>query len=318
MKNEPPNLLNPKKLMNSLKHYLQQQNHSQSSIYQKTRYAKLFTNFLKTENLQPEEVKQAEILAFIEILKSENKSTQLINTILRAVKTYYQYLQQTNPEMKNPAINQQLRGVRKKMPSDILTMEKMEEIYQNYSTETNRQKRNKIMLGLFIYQAITTEELHKLRPEYINLEKGKIIIPGTRKSNQRQLSLHNFQMIPIQEFLNITRVQIIREINKKRPSRKPDKIEIEKINKQLFISTNGSTNLKPTLLSLFREIRKNHPEVKNSKQLRNSTIIHKLKTENLRAVQYFAGHRYISSTERYKLNNIEELKKDIEKYHPLQ
>jgi hypothetical protein len=30
-----------------------------------------------------------------------------------------------------------------------------------------------------------------------------------------------------------------------------------------------------------------------------------------------AGHRYVSSTEAYQINNIEELQDDIKKYHPI-
>jgi hypothetical protein len=33
-------------------------------------------------------------------------------------------------------------------------------------------------------------------------------------------------------------------------------------------------------------------------------------------VQYMAGHRYVSSTENYLVNDIEDLQDDITKYHP--
>ncbi len=34
-------------------------------------------------------------------------------------------------------------------------------------------------------------------------------------------------------------------------------------------------------------------------------------------VQYMAGHKYVSSTERYRTDNPEDLQKELEKYHPL-
>jgi integrase/recombinase XerD len=34
-------------------------------------------------------------------------------------------------------------------------------------------------------------------------------------------------------------------------------------------------------------------------------------------VQYLAGHKYVSSTEVYKENLIDELQDDVTKYHPL-
>ena len=37
----------------------------------------------------------------------------------------------------------------------------------------------------------------------------------------------------------------------------------------------------------------------------------------VREVQYMAGHKYVSSTERYRTDNLEDLQKELEKYHPL-
>lgn len=45
--------------------------------------------------------------------------------------------------------------------------------------------------------------------------------------------------------------------------------------------------------------------------------MHWLKTHNLRQVQYMAGHIYVSSTERYKINSLDNLKSKLEKLHPL-
>ena len=39
--------------------------------------------------------------------------------------------------------------------------------------------------------------------------------------------------------------------------------------------------------------------------------------EDLRKVQVFAGHRYISSTERYRETNLQELRQAVARFHPL-
>jgi integrase/recombinase XerD len=57
--------------------------------------------------------------------------------------------------------------------------------------------------------------------------------------------------------------------------------------------------------------------VKNAQQIRASVITKWLKSHNLREVQYLAGHRYISSTESYLQNDMEELIEEINQYHPL-
>ena len=53
------------------------------------------------------------------------------------------------------------------------------------------------------------------------------------------------------------------------------------------------------------------------KQIRASVITNWLKHYNLRQVQIMAGHRYVSSTEAYQTNDLEDLRSGIEKYHPL-
>ena len=42
-----------------------------------------------------------------------------------------------------------------------------------------------------------------------------------------------------------------------------------------------------------------------------------LKNYNLWQVHNITGHKYISSTERYQLNNLDKLQSRFEKYHPL-
>ena len=300
--------------MQHFKNYLQKKNCQANTIKQNIRYAKNWLEILKEENLKPEEVRYNDILAFIETLKKQEKSIKNINRHLLAIRHYYQYLDINI----NPAEGLFLKGTSRQIPKDLLEGKDLKEIYENYPVYTNRDKRNKVILGLLINQAPTTEELHKLEPRHLLLEKGKIIIPGSRRSNQRTLKLQSCQILELHNYIKIIRPEIIKNIHQKRPARKPDKINKEKLNEQLFISINGSTNMKNSLLHLFKALKKKYPFVKNAKQIRLSVITNKLKTHNLREVQYFAGHKYVSSTERYKLNNIEDLKKEIKKYHPLQ
>jgi len=52
-------------------------------------------------------------------------------------------------------------------------------------------------------------------------------------------------------------------------------------------------------------------------QVRQSVIAEWLKTKDLRMAQYMAGHKYVSTTERYQVNNLEDLEEALNKYHPL-
>ena len=279
-----------------------------------TNYISNFIRYIQDENLKPEEVRYNDILAFIEHLKQTGRSTRNINTHLTALRHHYNSL---NTET-NPAEGIILKGTNRNIPKDLTEEKELTELYETHPVYTNRDKRNKAILGILINQAPTTEELHKLEPRHLLLEKGKIIIPGSRRSNQRTLKLQPAQILELHNYIENIRPEIIKNIHQKRPSRKPDTINKERINQQLFISINGDTNIKNSLLHMFRSIKKKYPNIKNAKQIRLSVITNKLKTHNLREVQYFAGHKYVSSTEKYKLGNIENLKKQINKYHPLQ
>ena len=79
----------------------------------------------------------------------------------------------------------------------------------------------------------------------------------------------------------------------------------------------GSENIKNSLLHMFRKIRKTNPGILHPKQIRASVIVYRLKHFNLRQIQYFAGHKYVSSTEHYQMNKLEGLKKSLEEFHPL-
>jgi len=170
---------------------------------------------------------------------------------------------------------------------------------------------------LLVYQGVTTEELKELEINHVKLRKGKIYIPGNRRRNSRTLELKSFQILELHEYLNETRVKILAEISKPKPARKPNQIDMVKLRQQLFISINGSVNIKNSLLHMFRSIKKSNPNILHPKQIRASVITNWLKNYNLREVQYFAGHKHVYSTERYQLNQLDNLQRKIEKFHPL-
>jgi len=249
--------------------------------------------------------------------RANNFSKKHINTVLLSVRNYFDYLKTEIPELINSATNLKVKGETRKMPNASINYSTLEKLYNDFKTSDNRSKRNKTMLGLLIYQGITTEELEQLETSHIKLNQGTIFIPGNRIRNSRTLELKPFQILELHEYLIHVRPTIIGEINNPKAARKPNKINHERLKDQLFISINGSEHIKPGLLHMFRAIHKSNPEIQNAKQIRATVITHWLKTHNLRQVQYMAGHKYVSSTERYKINNLDNLKDKLEKLHPL-
>lgn len=311
--------------LQGFKTYLQELGNGENTIRQKSNYAGYFLQWLENERLLTGDARYNDLLNFIDYCKLEGdtpalsgaEGNKLINGKLRSIRNYYEYQKKENPDILNPAVNLYVRGTRRKIITGTLDYKILENLYQSVETTTNRDKRNKIILGLLIYQGVTTEELHQLKPDNLKLKEGKIYIPGNRRRNSRTLDLKPFQILELNEYLTKIRTTILKEITKPRAARKPDKIDKERLKEQLFISINGSGNIKNSLLHLFKSVQKTVPGIINAKQIRASVIAHWLKNYNLRQVQYFAGHKYVSSTERYQLNNLEDLQSKLEKFHPL-
>jgi len=197
------------------------------------------------------------------------------------------------------------------MVYDIFSPIELESVYHKFTTtppithhklKDLEHQRDAVMLGLLIYQGITAQEIIKLQPADIKLRQGQIEIPGGRKSNSRELKLEAVQILDIQEYLIKTRNEILQATGKE--------------SEQLFISIGTSSGLHNTIRKFTETIRKQTPRIQDLLQIRASVIVKWLKNYNLRQTQYMAGHRYVSSTEKYKLNDLRDLQEDINKFHP--
>jgi integrase/recombinase XerD len=81
---------------------------------------------------------------------------------------------------------------------------------------------------------------------------------------------------------------------------------------------NGSTTIKNSIMHLIRALQQVNPNVKSAAQIRQSVITEWLKIKDLRTVQHMAGHRNVSTTERYQSNNLEDLEEALNLHHPLE
>ncbi len=275
----------------SFEDYLHNKKLSTRTVNDYQKQLKSFTEWMEQENLQVKELNYNDLLRYISHLRQKGWQNRTISHQLGIIRHYLEYKTITGEIKVNPAQNLTLKGIVKNIPGDLLSEKELDTIYQNYQP---KHESYKIMLGLLVYQALTLGELEKFKSENLKLTEGKIYIPGSRKSNGRWLELKPFQILSLHDYTKT----------------------IEK-DKPLFTGKRGSQKLGNTVTEIFRELKKLNPKAKHAMQIRSSVITNKLKTTGLREVQYFAGHRYVSSTERYKLGNIENLKKQINKHHPL-
>ncbi|HTD42286.1 MAG TPA: tyrosine-type recombinase/integrase [Mucilaginibacter sp.] len=284
--------------MNSFEEYLKETGFKNGTVYQHRKYASYFLAWTAETSLALEQVTYTEILDFADHLQKDNKNINLINRMMLAVRYYFTYLQSDGQISYNPAAGISLKGAIRTVPHDLLEKTELEHLYESYTIKDERTHRNKVIIGLLVYQALTREELETIRPEHLKLREGKIHIPKTGKQNDRVLSLQPYQILDLQEYLLLIRPKLQNKSGR------------------LFTGRNDIENLKNTLLHLGHALRKINLKVKHAMQIRQSVITGWLKEKDLRTVQYMAGHRYVSSTERYRESNLEELKEALLKYHP--
>ena len=310
--------------LKSFKSWMEKQGYAKDTIRPYSNYAGCFLAWLEGEQIAVTRVSYPDLMAFIKHSRKKD-STGLLNRKLGAIRKYYEWLQFEGEIEKNPASGIYLKGKKRSVPHDLLDRETLDQLNENYHVTDERAQRNKVILGLLIYQGLTTEELHKLEPEHIKLKAGKIEIPAGSKTQSRTLQLEPHQILELQEYIKITRPQLLDKIlsyDHKQPfyraGRKVNQIDKAQLQRQLLISSNGSTHIKNTLKYLIQALQRINEEVKSAAQIRQSVITEWLKVKDLRTVQYMSGHRYVSTTERYQSNNLEDLEEALNVHHPLE
>lgn len=301
---------------NDFINYLLQKGYSNSTAEGFYIDTKRFLSWCEKENVTIEEVIYNDITSYLQSLGSIAQHTK--GCYLRGVKQYFNYLIQKEQRTDNPVEFIQLKGLKRKTLYDILNRQELDKLYSSYTLADEQckdknqnwfkakllaQKRNKVILGLMLYQAMDTKDLKLLCVSDVKLREGKIFIPGTRRSNERELKLEALQIIDLMEYLLKTRNELLQITNKK--------------TEQLFISIGKSERFNNMMVYLLKKLQQISKKVTSAKQLKASVIVHWLKLYNLRQVQYMAGHRYVSSTEAFLVNEMDEMIEDIEKYHPI-
>jgi len=259
------------------------------------------------QNINLEEITYNQALQFIDSERNRGILNQSIIREINSIRIYFDYLLESGIIQQNIIKRIRIHQGGKKVLPETLSPQQLENIYLDFinvpewehRTKTAKQlhKRNVVILGLLVYQGLTSGETAKLETSHINLSEGKIYIPSTRKSNARTLKLQANQILPIKSY-----------------------IEEFKPNPFLFPTKKQSD----MICKIVEQAKKLHPEnlsdnwrIIDSRQIRTSVIMNWLKTNNIRQVQYMAGHKSIRSTEQYRTHDLTDLTKQLELFHPL-
>lgn len=310
---------------NSFQKYLEGKGLSKTTIKCYNSEAMEFIMWCDVQNIEVENTTTIEVTAYLKHLQKKGQHSRTRNINLNVLKHFFSWQIEAERREDNPAKHIKIRGTQGKVLYPIFSKQELESIYHQYEIPTEEHKkskcnwfnnfvlsrsRNKAILSLMIYQGLCTDEVNRLTLKDVKLKEGTIFIAGTRKSEERTLELKPHQIMELMEYtLQVRKALEALTENKSELYFLPTPAAGKKT-----ASDNDGINI---WKRLSQEIRKSNKKFINFKQVRTSVITHWLKQYNLRQVQYMAGHRYVSSTEAYLANQMEDLQQDIEQFHPI-
>ncbi len=259
-----------------------------------------------SNNPEAKNYTHTEIVSYIGALRNRYGNSKTISRILASIKAYYSYLCYSGSRQDNPAKSIKLRDKisRDIQLQDLFTSEELEALL---TSKTERFKhldyRNKVLISLLIYQALKPSEIELLQCHEINLETASIYIKPSAKNNSRTLTLKANQILVFKKYLEEIRPQLLQG----------------NVSKAFIISHRRNPMSAEDITNhIKRNYKQYSPRKINAQSIRQSVITNLLKQNNdLRIVQSFAGHKYPSSTEKYKQSDVEALQTALQIYHPI-
>lgn len=258
------------------------------------KYLKLYFEWLQDENISAGQARATDILSFTDSLRSHYSPAALYRAV-HAVKTWYT----TTGYKRNPALGIKIRHRTSKVPHNLLERKTLEKIYRDYECTTSHSYRDKVIIGLLVFQGLSTGDLKRLKTTDVDLHAGKLHVPGGRHINSRILTLEACQILGMKIWLEDIRPQFL-----KAPT------------DQLLLNRRGK-NMQNVINMILSNLREQYPDIRNAGHIRQSVISEWLKEKDVRIVQYMAGHKKVKSTERYQSGHLEDLQEQLNRFHPL-
>ena len=300
------------------KEWLLLKRYSPATAETTARVVEYFRGWATSANVtELEEICYQDAMMFINWSSKHGASQKTIANYLLHIRKFYDFLMSEGMIKENPVAHIKVQGIKRKVYHDILNTDELQQLYQNYPTtiehEPGKQippqqkniisrRRNKVILSLLIHQGLRVEEVAAINLQDLQLREGKITIHAQRRTAARIMKLESHQVYELMDYIHETRKEFL---------------QTGTTSSKLFLQWNDSDNFHNITQSMLRHLRTINSRIKNCDQIRASVITQWIKQYDLRKVQYLSGHKYVSSTEEYKANNIDELQDDITKFHPL-
>lgn len=230
-----------------------------------------------------EEVTEADLKVYLGEMRKEKFAPATISRNIASIRAFFHYLLKKGIIREDPSEYLKAPKIQKKTP-EFLTVEEVDRLLRQPSSDTGKGIRDKAMLELLYATGMRVSELLNLQTEDINLSFGYVICHDSEKE----------RVLPIG---NVSRDALVRYMDKARKLFVKDTKETA-----LFTNCSGKAMSRQgfwKVLKGYAEAAGIHRDI-TPHTLRHSFAVHMLQNgADIKSVQEMLGHSDISSTQVY-------------------
>lgn len=230
-----------------------------------------------------EEVTEADLKVYLGEMRKEKFAPSTISINIASIRAFFHYLLKKGIIREDPSEYLKAPKIQKKTP-EFLTVEEVDRLLRQPSSDTGKGIRDKAMLELLYATGMRVSELLNLQTEDINLSFGYVICHDSEKE----------RVLPIG---NVSRDALVRYMDKARKLFVKDTKETA-----LFTNCSGKAMSRQgfwKVLKGYAEAAGIHRDI-TPHTLRHSFAVHMLQNgADIKSVQEMLGHSDISSTQVY-------------------
>ena len=274
---------------------------SDASISSYKQDLKQYSQYLKDENVTGVEDITTEILvAFLQFLSENNKSSKTIRRVQSTLRNFYQFLQFERIIDTNPALRLSTPKEERELPV-VLSIEEMETLLQA-PDKTPQGIRDNAIMELLYASGLRVSELINLKLSDLNLDMGFIHVYG-KGDKERIVPTTEYVAEKLNDYIKNQRLMLLKHEN----------TDI------LFLTNRGKGF---TRQGLWKTIKKYVLISGISKNITPHTFRHSFATHliengaDLRAVQEMLGHSDISTTQVYTQISATKIREMYKQFHP--
>lgn len=221
------------------------------------------------------------------------------------MKKYFDYLVEIGLRDDHPCktFYFKSRHRREVIHQDLFSSQELELLLERENRYTDLKLKNQALISLLIYQGVTAGEATKVKVQHVDFDKGLIFIKSSRKVAQRHLEIHPKQYRILDRYINECRPRL--------KSMDTDILILGKLGTP--IKADDIHYAVSTMKGLFPD-RNLNPQT-----IRQSVIANWLNEKKipLEQVQLMSGQKWISTTVKYRQNNLEEQREMMNRWFPL-